>query len=155
MTIGMWTHIPNLPTVLLQCTRQHYEIWCRELCSDRNEFSQSILFNQNWAYLTPAIPKPPMARWNRAHIEKTEKTKQNSVFPRISFMQDGNSSRISCMKMSPPLMRFTLCSKSTRSSTWMVVLVLRHLFWRYCMILNLTNVPVMSESAVLRNASLD
>ena len=113
-----------------------------------------LILSIDWAYLTPAIPKPPMARWNRAHIEKTEKTKQNSVFPRISFMQDGNRRRISCIKMSPPLMRFTLCSKSTRSSTWMVVLVLLHLFWRYCMILNLTNVPVMSESAVLKNTSL-
>ena len=64
-------------------------------------------------------------------------------------MQEGNKIRINCMKMSPPLIRFTFCSKSTRSSTWMVVLVLLLLLCRYWMILNLTKVPMTNESPVV------
>ena len=55
--------------------------------------------------------------------------------------------RRNCMKMSGAFIRFTLCSKSIRSSTWITVLV-TVTFCRYWIILNLIYVPITNTSPV-------
>ena len=111
--------------------------------------------NINNTCLTTAIPNPPIARWKRVNIANAAQAEQNAVFPRIFLMHVGNKSRSSCAKMRGPLIRFTFCSKSMRSSNWMVVLMLLLLgSIRQWTIRALMKVPMMSISPIINKHHL-
>ena len=137
VTGGEWYSKWNWLIFLVQYREQCNEIWCRALYWGNGLISTNFVYCKITAYLTPAIPSPPAARWTRAHVDNTAYTKQNGMFPKISSMQEGNRIRINCMKISGPFRRLTICSNSTISSTWIVVFVLRSFLCKYCIILYL------------------